>query len=648
MKAKFLLTSLLLAASFSLMSCKKNNSEPVEEKEEQKDKIVLNATNVELRIGDTYHLYIAYSDVLGEAETTYKSSNNNILTVDNYGLVYAVKEGKAEVEVAKGNARAICKFTISFASEIPYIVVDGIVDNHIEIDTTSTYRFDAKARFGESLFDIDNATYEAINDEGEGYFEGNVFHPTKKGSLMIKIGGAFKEYQMHNYYVSVLVKESVIFTLREPTTGTREYSEIDLFTIAEYKGNTYFTSFKLAMSVSVDGIDKSDELTFEINENDVISFDSTENVITSIKSGEASLVMRYEGYSKTVPIYVNYLKDECLTEGIVIDASIGEFPTSDIFSDFVSDQEIIKATSVDEKEEYEVVDGKVLGIKSHNFAEQKIIVYNKSIGFIVSFKAYAKILKEAKDLEEFTIDFGSDTNAVQKFQNDGYYIVANDIDCNGYTYPKQTRMLGFGTAQVEQKCGFTGTFDGQGHKISNFKTPQGGLFLILGIGSIVRNVAFVDAVLDTTNNDRFVLATYCYGAEISNVYISSSSEIKTVNNAMVAASIMPSCTLKYCLFEYTGAVNVERNYGSLMHIFENSSPLFESCYVVSETVLTRNTNYYGDLNVIEKFSDLTFKQYEGGIKRFNNYDEMRDANEDFSMFNDDLYWDYSSGILSWK
>lgn len=648
MKTKFLLLSLILVSSFALSGCKKETPTPAPEEEVHTDRIVLNATNIELGIGDSFQLSITFSDVSDAAEVTYKSSNTTVVTVDEYGLVYATDEGKAEVEVSKGNARARCKFTVSFDNEIPYILVDGIIDNHLEIDITSSYTFNAKARFGSSfLFDIENPTYEVINDVGEGYFEGNIFHPTKKGNLTVKIGGSFKGYQMHNCYITVLVKESVVFSLRESSLGPREYNEIDLFTLNEYKGNTFLTTFKPAMSVLVDGEDKSNELTFDIVDNDVISYDSTQNVISSIKSGEASLTMRYLGYSKTIPIYVNYLKDEYLDDSIVIDASIGEFPASDIFSDFVGDQEIVKATSVDGEEEYQVVGGKVLGIKSHNFAMQKITVYNNVIGFIVSFKAYAKILREAKDLEEFNINFGTDTNAVMRYQNDGYYIVANDIDCAGYNYPDQTRMLGLGTGQVEQTCGFVGTFDGQGHTISNYKAHKGGLFLILGVGSIVRNVAFKDAVLDTTSsNDKFVLATYCYGSSISNVYINSSSDIKSVNNAMVAASILSTCTLTNCVFEYTGTVSASRNYGSLMHIYESGSPMFESVYMVSETILTYNTNYYGEVAPIEGLESLEFKQYIG-IKHYANYDEMRLADNNYSTFSDE-YWEVSSGVIVWK
>ena len=115
---------------------------------------------------------------------------------------------------------------------------------------------------------------------------------------------------------------------------------------------------------------------------------------------------------------------------------------------------------------------------------------------------------------------------------------------------------------------------------------------------------------------------------------------------MVAASILSTCTLTNCVFEYTGTVSASRNYGSLMHIYESGSPMFESVYMVSETILTYNTNYYGEVAPIEGLESLEFKQYIG-IKHYANYDEMRLAENNYSTFSDE-YWEVSSGVIVWK
>lgn len=653
MKLKSLVLSFLSVMFISLAGCSKKESGGGEYTPTKEERIVLNASKVELNLNDTFQLEISYSNVDASEITTFISQDESIVTVDDTGIVTATAQGKTSIEVNKGKATATCEFIVSLADEIPYIEIEGITNHHLEIDITSDYELNPIAKFGNRALEIENLAFEIIPGTGNGEMINNIFHPTQKGELEIKISGAYNGYVMHNYYLSVVVKESVLFTLKDANEGSREYGNVYLFTIASYKGQSYKTTFKPLMSVSVDGVDKSSEITFEfINENNVISYDSSTNTVTSLIAGSAILRMHYQSYSKDVPFYVNYLIDESGLGDIVIDASVGEFPSADIFADFSLDQQIIKATSLDKCIEYDVVDGKVLGLESHNFAQQQIIVYNNKIGFIINFKAYAKIIREPEDLSVFCIDV-ADANAVDRFRNDGYYLLANDLDCEGITYPNSTRVLGRAASQVNPDCGFVGTFDGQGHTIKNYQVPKGGMFLVLGTGSIVKNVAFVDANLAITNdnNDKFVLATYCYGTSLSNIFINSDSDMGAIlNNALVAGCISSSSSLMNCVFEYTGSATRGQAQGSFMHLNELGMPHFSDTYIVSETAMTispSNLNYYADTRVYPEFSSKTFRQYTGGVGHYFDYTEMKNADLDYNSFSS-LYWDISSGIPVWK
>ena len=653
MKHKSLIIPFLLAAFLSLAGCNNKESSGGEVTPTKEDRIVLNASKVQLNLNDTFQLEISYSNVDASEITTFTSKNESVVTVSDSGIVMAIAQGKTSVEVNKGKATAACEFTVSLADEIPYIEIEGISNHHLETDITSDYELNPVARFGNRDYEIENLTFDIIPGSGNGQMLGNIFHPTQKGELEIKISGAYNGYVMHSYYLSVLIKESVIFALKDGNEGPREYGSVYLFTIASYKGQSYKTTFKPLMSVMVDGVDKSSEITFEfINENNVISYDSSTNIVSSLIAGSATLRMHYQSYSKDVPFYVNYLVDESELEDIVIDASVGEFPSTDIFAGFIGDQQIVKATSLDKSEEYEVVNGKVLGLESHNFAQQQIIVYNNQIGFIINFKAYAKIIREPEDLTAFNINV-ADANAVDRFRNDGYYLLANDLDCEGITYPNSTRILGRGASSVNPECGFVGTFDGQGHTIKNYKVPKGGLFLVLGTGSVVKNVAFVDAnlaILNSDYNDKFVLATYCYGTSISNVFINSSSDMGMIlNNALVAGCINSSSYLTNCIFEYTGSAIRGQAQGSFTHLNELGMPHFSNTYVVSTTAMTispSNLNYYADTRVYAEFSSRTFRQYTG-VGHYFDYTEMKNAHLDYNSFSSQ-YWDISSGIPVWK
>ena len=212
-------------------------------------------------------------------------------------------------------------------------------------------------------------------------------------------------------------------------------------------------------------------------------------------------------------------------------------------------------------------------------------------------------------------------------------------------------MLGLGTGQINSSCGFVGTFDGQGYTISNFEAPKGGLFLILGNKAVVKNVAFKDAILNTLPvNDKFVLATYVYGAKVQNVYINSSSDIKSQNNAMVVACFTSSSNVINCLFEYTGNVTTTLNYGSIMHVADSSvapKAQFNNVYLVSTTPMLVSGAFYCDAFEFEgdAFKSRDFRKVET-VVHYLTYEDMLAAENDFSSF-DETYWDYSSGILTW-
>ena len=649
MKNKSLLFPFLLIGLLSLVGCNQSNQGSVNPSKRE-DRIVLNASKVQLNLNDTFQLEISYSNSGASEATTFTSHDPNIVSVDDTGFVTALAEGKTNVEVTKGKATAKCTFTVSLADEIPYIEVEGVLNNHIEIDLITDYEINAKTKFGGRYFDIENLAYEIISVDGNGEMQGNIFHPTQKGNVTIKISGEYNGNVMHNYYLSILVKESIVFSLRDENEGPREFGSVYLYTIASFKGQTYKTTFKPVLSVTVDGVDKSSEATFElIDANNVLDYESSTNLITSNIAGEAVLRMHYQTYISNVKFYVNYLVDKSGVEDIVIDASVGEFPSEQIFADFPGDSQIVKATSVDYSEEYEVTAGKVLGLKSHNLAKQQIIVYNNVMGFIIDFKAYQKIIREPEDLSVFCITVAN-ADAVDSFQNDGYYILANDLDCSGITYPNSTRVLGRGASSVEPRCGFMGTFDGQGHTIKNYKAPREGMFLVLGNGSVVKNVGFVDAILDCAHgNDRFVLATYCFGATISNVFINSKGDMANVlDNALVAACFSSTCSFNNCIFEYTGSATRGSSQGSFTNLNELGMPQFSNTYVVSPIVMTIYKTYYADTRAYPELDaqGLTFRQYSG-VKHYFGYDEMEEDNLNYDSFSSQ-YWDCSTGVPVWK
>ena len=652
MKLKYLIASLLAFIPLSLVSCG-GSSTPSES--EQVNKIVLTATEVDLVIGESYLLGIAFTDVDPSELTSYTSSNTDIVSVSESGLVVATGPGSATVSVNKGDAEAECNFNVSYGTQVPVIHVDGILNNSLQLDLESSFQLSISVSFSGQSYEISNPEI-SIEEGGTGAatITNNIVTPTKTGSFILKITGAFRDFILHPYYIDVNVKDAVTFYLRDGSEGF-EYNEVNLYSLSEFGGKEYKDSFSPNPAISINGEVFTTGIAIDLIDLDsVVNYNQTTNTITPIKAGVASLRLTYGEYQKSYIVRVNHVFGGNIgNEPYVIDASTGILPSEEIFKDFPGDDKIIKATNLDGTLDYEVVDGKVFGIQANNFEEQQVVVYNSKIAFIVNIKAYTKIIRTPEDLNEFIIDFGEDTSKVQTFRNDGYYVLANDIDCSGYTYPNQTRMLGMSSNQIDANCGFVGTFDGQGHTISNLKAPKGGLFLIIGNGAVIKNVGFKDAVLDTSkDNDKFVLATYIYASDISNIFISSSSLIESVNNAMVAACVTNTCAMYNSLFEFYGDATVNQNFGSFMHVpntnFNYNPKYLANCHLISEIPMTvANNNRYFDA-IDYEIEGWTYNNVPN-IKHYLNESEFINSENDFSTF-DSRYWDTTTipGRLIWR
>ncbi|MCQ2742475.1 MAG: hypothetical protein MJ239_04165 [Bacilli bacterium] len=650
MKNKTFILALSCLTAFSLMGCGSNSNQSSSEVSKA-GTIVLNANSKNLLAGESFNLTIEYSDVPGRPSAVY-SADNDVVEVTENGVVTAKKIGTSIVTVTSGGATASCRFDVSFGGQTPIIKLPGTNDGNLSVDLATTYALNPFVSFNGIGQEFTPAF--SIDNEDVGVMEGNVFKPLSVGNAVIEIGGTFFGEALYPYYLNVTVKEEVIFTIYNKEDESRTFDKISLFTAETFRGKNYLNSLTLGFGLSVGGVDKSNEVQYSlVDEGGAVTIDPASMKISASKAGKAYIDLTYLEYSKRFEITVNQVVADYEGKPFTIDASIGEFPCDSIFAEFESERTIVKATSIDGKTEYEVEDGKVKGILSHNLAEQSIIVYNSKVGLVVTFKAYARIIKTAEDLKDFTINFGQGPDAVEMvktYRNDGYYLLANDIDCTDVDFEAQTRVLGVGSTSIDGNCGFVGTFDGQGHVISNLKVAKGGLFLIIGNGAIVRNVGFKNVILDTkSDNDKFTLCTYAYNADIRNVYIESSSTFYSVNNALVAADISGGCTIVNCLFQYTGEVKVTNYYGSFTHLngsSVNPDKFLVDCFVVSPHVMTVAAKYYADTKEIEEFSSLEFRQYPNVI-HYTDREEMASSGQTFSSF-DPTYWTVSDGCLTFR
>ena len=135
-------------------------------------------------------------------------------------------------------------------------------------------------------------------------------------------------------------------------------------------------------------------------------------------------------------------------------------------------------------------------------------------------------------------------------------VLVNDFDMNGYTFPG----IGNASYSIDQKSApgkasmtgnsFKGTFDGNGHNISNLKLTANNngnaSFINVVEGGIVQNVTFSNVSIDGTDAAQTgIVGTLSADGKVSNVTVSGSVNGNEYTGAVVGA-LLNSGTIDGC------------------------------------------------------------------------------------------------------
>ena len=107
---------------------------------------------------------------------------------------------------------------------------------------------------------------------------------------------------------------------------------------------------------------------------------------------------------------------------------------------------------------------------------------------------------------------------IQGQESYDYIVLTDDIDLAGYDWLPMGRARGTNT-------GFRGTFDGQGHTISNLnvnvsgiaKNTEYGLFGLVDSGAVIKNFSIISGQVNGFDNSTGAVAGYIWSATIENV-----------------------------------------------------------------------------------------------------------------------------------
>ena len=487
--------------------------------------IQLSASEISLEVFGTVRLTARKTNI--DQAIVWSSDNPQVASVDN-GIVTGVSAGTATVTASAGDASASCLVTVEPASDFPVLTLsqtsaEPLVGGSVSVTASIRYR-------GESA----DAEYSwSSEDPSVARVENGVITGVAAGDTIVVVSAEFQG-ELLRAYVSVSVKADISLVVNA--------ASMKLYTTAvEDKPSTG----SLSATLSVGGEDLSSLISWESSDESVVTVSQDGTVSAQGKgSADVSAVYRDEALNRTytaactveveiptvavvpeAPVTLEYGDGAALElSAFGITAQSGQ--TFEFYD--VAAQKSIPCTLTDnlltlDKTALLAGDSREIELRSDK------IIYSLELTLIT------KTLTTADDLINFIDAYGNLRNTASGcIQYDGYYVLGGNIDL-GASRVERTLNTHFhmqnggsgpnnqGTAYTE-KAGFNGIFDGRGYTIFNGEYLRGGLFGTLGADGIVRNVAFVNAAINTDYQCSGVIGANVYG---------------TLSNVMIDASMLP-------------------------------------------------------------------------------------------------------------
>ncbi len=596
--------------------------------------ITLDRTQMTLKVGDVSYLVANYAAQDG-VSVSYRSSDDTVASVNEHGEVTANKEGTAEITVTYGEATATCVVSVSLGGELPCVETGSVSEGSVQrITLNDTLEIAPSVRFNGREYDDGKFSY-TLGDESVGAVENGVFTPKKKGVTTVTLKGEWRGVQgitlERTFTVEVLADVEI-------SVNGGKNSTFELYTRAEMGDREYVTELPFVLNATEYVGTETIALVSNweiVSGNELISIEN-EKIKSLGKSGTAKVFVTCEdtdGKEYQTEIAVNVHQSVGAYAGVVeFSAADGELPLADIFG---GDVALVRAEHENDALSISEDKKRVLGLKtlSTGVTETTVTVYDEEVGYEIALNAYTKIVDEAVDFEYFRLN-NADVRALGK-TFDGYYILANDIDASGYVLGANG-FVGTGINNEYKAYGLTGTFDGNGHTVSNLtfgkvaedfekfdaearKSYTYSLFGVIGNGGVVKNVGFDNVTFDVpaevTKGGQSVLATWIMGGTVENVYIRLNGlqyhDVSWRGTAAIAYSVDNATKLTNCILDVgqdgsvaaaiaklNGEANLGIAYGSLVADRipddETLAKNWKNVYVISDTPLSCYKTEYRD------------------------------------------------------
>lgn len=603
------------------------------------ERLELEKSNLLLTLGDRVELSVSYNPLENEV-LTWKSSDENVVSVDENGFLEGLQIGKATITASYGSKKASCEVEVSLSGNVPTLVFDDDVSEKISLMKGETFGLGAHIRFnGKEFFDAEIEYYvadETIGTIVNGEFVAN----NVTGSTQVNVFATWRGQTVHTKTIEIdVVTENTVLL-----NGGR-VKEIKLYTVSQHAGVAYNTSQTISdVYISEDGV-KIDKYNLSVQDEAIASIRREGNKweITALKSGDTNLIVSYGNvefpFTITVerPVFESNKKVEySLADSQYLDEQSktlkGIEQLFENFGEFV-------AYTIDGKE-YKAKDGKL------NISEGRdmiVTLYNQTVGYQISLDAYSLIIDELTDFEKI---YAGD----KKTTISGTYILAKDI-----VEPNTVLKMPDGKVAND----FAGTFDGRGHVLSftfeHGTTHSFGLFGEYLNGATIKNVALNNITMDGTSSKNAAGIICAQGAKdanlspestIENVFIDLKFSEARNNNFAFMGNVMWKTILKNVVI-HVPEVPQGENYGAEGDAY-GSFARGDTASVSNSYIISSAPTYDYIFIPNPNKPNATKVEFKKVPVLYATYNAMLSAGNDYSSF-DVNYWDTTTyGVPAWK
>ena len=504
-----------------------------------------------LEVGETFA--IEYEKI-GDGEIEWKSLDENVASVNN-GVVTALGEGDTKIEGKLGEISASFTVKVEKQTSIPSVKLSA-KDVDLVTGETAEVSLQAEYKGKETKADKYGFNTESGADVAELSLSENVLSvkALKEGCLTAvvyaEISGAVAAERL-----TVTVRESKPLIVISNAKPAADGYETD---VAAIENPTIPRSFKPAAEVWEHGkVQSGATVEWTMEDNDFIG--SGENGYFGKSFGSAVVVGTYKGES--VRLTVNcarptFKSDESITLELADGFTVADLG-GNISSVKADDSEIFKSVDENGKIGFKL---NALKITEYNVEKKISITTDKAI-YEYRGKIVTDIITDESELNDFLAN--SLASATASMSANGYFILGNDIVCNGEY--KAYERYPFG---VQSANGFQGVFDGNGKIIKNLNVTGNycGFIPMMGISSILKDVIFINGKL--SGNGGFI-SCHSFGT-IENVYIeaeiTNNSATVSMGDRRLCASVLasesaPNMNVKNVFVKYLNETDEEVHAG---------------------------------------------------------------------------------------